>query len=151
MLSINLESRLKNKSWWVAIISLIILLSQQCGFDLSAYIPKNYTDIINTIFTLLAALGITVDTSTPGISDEVKTEDSTTAINNTSQSGSDASTSASDKENETNMSNQSLSNVAINSTADISTSSRVKVDNPDNIQISGQEVNAKAATSPSLN
>jgi phi LC3 family holin len=102
MLNIDMKARLTSKTWWIGIISLVILLSQQCGFDLSQYIPKDYADIVNTIFTLLAGIGITVDTSSKGISDttiaqttvqavndsneakeEVKAESTTTAINNT--------------------------------------------------------------------
>lgn len=70
-MNIAWKKRLESKSWWVGIISLVILLSQQFGFDLTVYIPKNYVDIINTIFAILIALGVTVDTSTSGISDSV--------------------------------------------------------------------------------
>ena len=69
-LDINWNTRFKHKYWWVSIVSLILLLTQQVGFDLSTYIPKNYADIINTIFLLLAALGVSVDTSSSGISDK---------------------------------------------------------------------------------
>jgi len=100
-LSLNMKARLKNKSFWLAMIGAIVLLSQQCGLDISKFIPTNYVDITNTIFLILAMLGIVVDTSTSGISDkviqdstvqaikatetkeEVKAEASTTAINNT--------------------------------------------------------------------
>jgi phi LC3 family holin len=95
---INLEQRMKNKAFWIGIISLVILLLQQLGlFQVADYIPKNYADIINTVFAILSALGIVADTSTSGYSDkvvqdvavqainsqeEVKTEASTTMINN---------------------------------------------------------------------
>ena len=68
-MNIDWQARLKSKSWWIGIIALVILLSQQFGFDLTTYIPKNYADIINTIFAILVALGVTVDTSTPTIND----------------------------------------------------------------------------------
>ena len=63
------KQRLKSKVWWTGIISLLILFSQQIGFDLSTIIPKNYADIANTIFLILGMLGVTVDTSKKGIND----------------------------------------------------------------------------------
>lgn len=72
-MKIDWKARLLNKTWWVSIISAIVLLFQQVGLvDLANYIPKNYADIINTVFIILTLLGITVDTSTQGISDSVK-------------------------------------------------------------------------------
>lgn len=157
MLTINLGARSRNKAFILSMVGAIVLLIQQLGFkDL---IPNNYSDIVNSVLSILVMLGIVVDPSTPGISDqvvatttvqaintseEVKTEDSTTSINNTvtenSQSdSSDASVSSSNKESETN------------TNTDTSASSKVVVDNPDNIQEAGKEVNAKAATSPSAN
>lgn len=69
-MNIDWKARLRHKAWWISIISLIVLLSQQLGFDLTNYIPKNYADIINTIFLILAALGVSVDTSTEGLNDK---------------------------------------------------------------------------------
>ena len=68
-MNIDFKKRLTNKTWWVSIIGALVLLSQQLGLDLSQYIPQNYVDIINTVFLILTLLGITVDTSTDGISD----------------------------------------------------------------------------------
>lgn len=68
-MNIDWKARLTNKTWWISIISALVLLSQQLGLDLSQYIPQNYVDIINTVFLILTLLGITVDTSTDGISD----------------------------------------------------------------------------------
>lgn len=88
MLFINVKSRLLNKAFWISLISLIVLLSQEFGFDISTIIPKNYTDIVKTIFAILALIGIVVDTSTPGINDKIIQ---------------DATASASDKEAERNV------------------------------------------------
>ena len=69
-MKIDFKARLSNKAWWIGIISLVVLLLQQVGLaNIADYIPKNYADIINTIFAILAMLGITVDTSTYGLSD----------------------------------------------------------------------------------
>ena len=70
MLSIDLKARLKNKAFCVAIASAIAMLAQQLGLDI---IPSNYTDIVNTLLTILIMVGIVVDTSTMGISDQVTT------------------------------------------------------------------------------
>jgi uncharacterized membrane protein len=96
-MNIDLKARFRNKAFWVAMTSAIGLLLQQLGIN---WLPDNYKDIVNTILVITTMLGITVDTSTSGISDqivststvqainatntseEVKTEDSTTAINN---------------------------------------------------------------------
>ena len=124
MLTINLKSRFRNKTFLLAMIGAIVLLIQQLGFK--DIIPSNYADIVNSILTILTMVGIVVDTSTKGISDqvvstttvqavnskeEVKTESGTTSINSTvtenSQSGSnDAGSSSSDKESETDTNNQ---------------------------------------------
>ena len=69
-MKIDFKARLSNKAWWIGIISLVVLLLQQIGLaNIADYIPKNYADIINTVFSLLAMLGVTVDTSTDGLSD----------------------------------------------------------------------------------
>ena len=100
-INLNLKARLLSKTFWISLISLVVLLAQQIGFDITTIIPKNYAEIVNTIFAIFALLGIVVDTSTPGISDkviqdttiqtindtntkeEVKVEGATTAINST--------------------------------------------------------------------
>ena len=63
---IDWKARLRSKPFWVAMISLFILLSQQLGLDL----PSNISDICNTILSMAVVIGIVVDTSTTGISDK---------------------------------------------------------------------------------
>lgn len=70
MLSIDLKARLKNKAFWVAMASAIGLLAQQLGLNI---IPTNYTAIVNTVLTILTMVGIVVDTSTTGLSDQITT------------------------------------------------------------------------------
>lgn len=68
-MNINWKSRLTNKTFWVSLISAVVLLIQQLGFkDL---IPSNYADIVNSILSILVMLGIIVDPSTSGISDSI--------------------------------------------------------------------------------
>lgn len=124
MLTINLKSRFRNKTFLLTMIGAIVLLIQQLGFK--DIIPSNYADIVNSILTILTMVGIVVDTSTPGINDkiisditvqainksnetknEVKTEDSTTGINgviteNSQDSVADSEATSSDKESEAN-------------------------------------------------
>jgi phi LC3 family holin len=68
MISIDLKARMKNKAFWVAIVSALVLLAQQLGLNI---VPKNYSDIVNTVLTILTMLGVVVDTSTPGVSDQI--------------------------------------------------------------------------------
>ena len=82
MLTIDLKARLKNKAFWVAMASAIAMLAQQLGLNI---IPSNYTEIVNTVLIILTMAGIVVDTSTPGISDQVltTTTENDQAINST--------------------------------------------------------------------
>ena len=66
-MNINWKSRLTNKTFWVAIVSAIVLLTQQLGLNI---FPSNWADILNTALTVLIILGIVVDPSTTGISDK---------------------------------------------------------------------------------
>ena len=70
-MNINWKARLTNKTFWVAIVSAIVLLTQQLGLNI---FPSNWEDILNTVLTIFIILGIVVDTSTTGISDEVVTD-----------------------------------------------------------------------------
>ena len=66
---INWKARLTNKTFWVAIVSAIVLLTQQLGYNI---FPNNWNDILNTILTICIILGIVVDTSTTGIADKIE-------------------------------------------------------------------------------
>jgi uncharacterized membrane protein len=95
----NLKNNVRNKTWWVAVISLVLLILQSKGFDLTQYIGADWQTTLNNIFTLLALVGISVDTTnTGGVANEVvqetttnedntaietQTESTTTSINNT--------------------------------------------------------------------
>jgi len=133
-LNIDLKARLKNKTFWVGIISTIILLLSKYNIDLTQYIGADWQDRLNIIFTLLAMLGITVDTSTTGINDNVTTTNSTdSTIQVTKES---TNTSISDSSNSTTI------------IADTSASSKIVVDNPDNGIILDKQVSATNAAQP---
>lgn len=69
-MNLDWKARFRNKTFWVAIISAIILLIQQLGFG--DYLPQNIMDIVNTILTILVMLGIVIDPSSKGINDPQK-------------------------------------------------------------------------------
>ncbi|MBE6089827.1 MAG: hypothetical protein E7206_17690 [Clostridium beijerinckii] len=125
-MNINWKSRLTNKAWLVSTVSLVIVLLQQVGLgQLADYIPKNYADIINSVLVLAGAFGIVVDTSTPGISDNVQQP---LEANAKAKSSGDKST------------NSTISS-AVQAVNDSLASSKIPVDNPDNVQVIGATVN----------
>lgn len=71
---INWNVRLRNKKFVLAIISAIILLVQAVGkmfglhLNLSNF-SDNIVDVVNSMFGILAVLGVVVDPTTHGISD----------------------------------------------------------------------------------
>ena len=73
-MKINWIVRLKNKAFWVAIIPAIFLLVQQIlglfgvDIDFSKY-TEQILSIVNTVFVILAILGIVVDPTTANFSD----------------------------------------------------------------------------------
>lgn len=74
MKKINWKVRLANKSFWVAIIPAVLLLSQQIlkvfGVDFDyTQISSELVAIVGTVFVVLSILGIVVDPTTKGIKD----------------------------------------------------------------------------------
>lgn len=74
-MKINWKARFKNKTFLVALFSLVLLLVQQVssvfGIDTKIY-NDQLTVVFNTILSVLVLLGIVVDPSTPEISDSEK-------------------------------------------------------------------------------
>lgn len=71
---INWTVRLKNKTFWLALIPATLLLIQAVakvfGFELDfGELGNNLTAVVNTVFALLAVLGVVVDPTTKGTSD----------------------------------------------------------------------------------
>ena len=60
----NLKQQVKNKYFWVSVVSLIVLTAQQFNLD---FIPANLQDYVNSVLTILVAMGILTNNSTPGI------------------------------------------------------------------------------------
>lgn len=77
MSKINWIVRLKNKNFWLAIIPAVIILIQQVGntFGLQVYLGElgnNLLNIVNTVFIILAILGIVNDPTTDGLTDSTQ-------------------------------------------------------------------------------
>ncbi len=71
---INWTVRLKNKSFWVAIIPAVLLLVQVVaavfGFTLNlGDLGNKLLDVVNAVFSVLVILGVVTDPTTQGIGD----------------------------------------------------------------------------------
>ena len=58
--------RFKNKTFWVALASAIVLLTQQLGLEI---FPENIMDIVNTVLMIFVILGVISDPTTHGFLD----------------------------------------------------------------------------------
>lgn len=76
-MKINWTVRLKNKTFWLAIIPALLLLAQQiCGLfgfslDVSG-ISEQLVSIVGTAFAVLALLGVVNDPTTATLSDSTQ-------------------------------------------------------------------------------
>lgn len=73
-MNINWRVRIKNKSFWIALIPAILLLIQAVakvfGFELDfSVLGENLLAAINAIFTVLVILGVVNDPTTDGMTD----------------------------------------------------------------------------------
>lgn len=60
----NLKEQIKNKYFWLAILSLVILTAQQ--FDLEI-IPNGFEEYVNSVLTVLVGLGILNNNTSKGL------------------------------------------------------------------------------------
>ena len=71
---INWKVRIKNKTFWLALIPAILLLIQTVGalfgidIDISGVSAK-LLDVVNAVFAVLVILGIVTDPTTKGVGD----------------------------------------------------------------------------------
>ena len=75
-MGINWKSRLRNKTFLVSLLSLLLILSNQVagafGYDITV-INAEVTKISETVLMILSLLGIIIDPTTQGVTDkEVK-------------------------------------------------------------------------------
>lgn len=60
----NIKEQIKNKCFWVSVVSLIVLTAQQFNLDI---IPDNFQDYVNSVLPILVAMGILNNNATPGV------------------------------------------------------------------------------------
>ena len=63
---IDLKARLKNRYFWVSLLSLLVILLEQLGVQL----PFDINAIGGTLLSMAVLLGIVVDNGTEGFSDK---------------------------------------------------------------------------------
>ena len=73
-MKINWKVRVMNKMFWLAIIPMVLLLIQQVahlfGIELTIVdLSDKLLAIVNTVFMILATLGIVADPTTEGLGD----------------------------------------------------------------------------------
>ena len=85
MKKINWKTRVKHKTFWVGIVSAILVLAQ----SVLPQLEGSVVNIINAVFSILAILGIVVDPTTAGFGDSAnaltyeepkKSDDTTEAL-----------------------------------------------------------------------
>lgn len=75
----NWKTRIKNKTFWLALVPAILLLVQVVAvpfgykFDIDL-INKQLLDIVNAAFGVLTIIGIVADPTTAGITDKGATK-----------------------------------------------------------------------------
>lgn len=74
MKNINWKVRMKNKNFWLAVVPALLLAVQAVlalfGVDWAPdVLSDKLIDIINTVFTLLAIMGVVQDPTTIGVTD----------------------------------------------------------------------------------
>ena len=65
-MKVDLKARLRNKYFWVSMISLVVLLLNQLGVQL----PIDINEIGGTLLAMAVLLGIVVDNGSEGFSDK---------------------------------------------------------------------------------
>ena len=66
MNKINWRVRLRNKTFWLTLVPLLVLLTQQIGLN---WVPEILESIFGTIMAILTAVGVINDPTTAGIKD----------------------------------------------------------------------------------
>ena len=66
IMKLDIKARLRNKYFWVSMLSLVVLLLDQLGIKL----PVDINEIGGTILSMAVLLGIIVDNGSEGFSDK---------------------------------------------------------------------------------
>ena len=65
-MKLDIKARLRNKYFWVSMLSLVVLLLDQLGIKL----PVDINEMGGTILSMAVLLGIIVDNGSEGFSDK---------------------------------------------------------------------------------
>ena len=65
-MKLDIKARLRNKYFWVSMLSLVVLLLDQLGIKL----PVDINEVGGTILSMAVLLGIIVDNGSEGFSDK---------------------------------------------------------------------------------
>ena len=65
-MKLDIKARLRNKYFWISMLSLVVLLLDQLGIKL----PVDISEIGGTILSIAVLLGIIVDNGSEGFSDK---------------------------------------------------------------------------------
>ena len=65
-MKLDIKARLRNKYFWVSMLSLVVLLLDQLGIKL----PVDINEIGGTILSMAVLLGVIVDNGSEGFSDK---------------------------------------------------------------------------------
>lgn len=66
MKKINWSIRLRNKTFWLTLIPLFVLLTQQIGLN---WVPDNWEATFGTVLSIFTVIGVINDPTTTGLSD----------------------------------------------------------------------------------
>lgn len=74
---INWKIRMQNKTFWLALVPAFLLLIQAVAqvFNISldfTNLNKDLLNVVNTLFTVLAIVGVVADPTTKGLSDSTQ-------------------------------------------------------------------------------
>ena len=69
MSKINWRVRLRNKTFWLTLVPLLVLLLQQLGLN---WVPENWESIFGTVMSILIVVGIINDPTTAGVKDSAQ-------------------------------------------------------------------------------
>lgn len=75
MKNINWKVRFKNPHFWVAMVSMLLLLTEQIAVGLGYELPidnDQVLSIVRTVLAILGALGVVEDMTTRGVSDSAQ-------------------------------------------------------------------------------
>ena len=69
MNKINWRVRLRTKTFWLTLVPLLVLLTQQLGLN---WVPENWESIFGTVMSILIVVGIINDPTTAGVKDSAQ-------------------------------------------------------------------------------